>query len=63
MAEAIAAFERSSDLMKFSSRFDQFLKEQGSGFDPGTFGYTVVDEFRVYNPKAYILIKSDILEQ
>jgi cytochrome c peroxidase len=47
-AEAIAAFERSVEVNRFSSRFDEFIREQGG--DVGSFG-VVLDEatgFRKY---------------
>ncbi|MBN2337402.1 MAG: hypothetical protein JXP48_02580 [Acidobacteria bacterium] len=45
IAEAIAAFERSSLVNKFNSKFDRFVREQGG--DVGTFGVTVeADGFR-----------------
>ena len=44
---AIAAFERSTDLNKFKSKFDKFVAEQGG--DVSTFGVVVeADGFRTY---------------
>jgi cytochrome c peroxidase len=61
IATAIAAFERSSDVNKFNSKFDKFVEEQGG--DVSRFGIKVVKvkgfgEFRQYvgPPKKF---KSD----
>lgn len=43
---AIAAFERSKDLNKFSSKFDKFVAEQGG--DVENFGITDANGFRQY---------------
>ncbi len=46
IAEAIAAFEASTDFNKFNSRFDQFVREQGGNVDE--FGVKLVGDFREY---------------
>ncbi len=46
IAEAIAAFEATTEFNKFSSRFDAFVKEQGG--DVSQFGVKLVGEFREY---------------
>lgn len=46
IAEAIAAYEASTEVNPFSSRFDKFVREQGG--DVGQFGVQVVGDFREY---------------
>ena len=46
IAEAIAAFEASTEVNKFSSRFDAFVKEQGG--DISQFGVKLNGDFREY---------------
>lgn len=45
-SKAIAAFERSQNVNKFSSKFDKFVQEQGG--DVSTFGITEEYGFRIY---------------